>query len=146
MKKVIIAGGRDFNDKEQMRIGVGKVLLGKENPNNLFNTKPFYKVTLITGKAEGADALGEDLAKTEWHIPIEEYPAQWDDIEGKPKREIGKTKYGKKYWKGAGHARNRQMAEVADILIAFWDGRSRGTHNMIKEALDYGLEVHVFRY
>lgn len=38
------------------------------------------------------------------------------------------------------------MAQLADVLVAFWDGKSRGTRNMIDEALRSGLEVHVFRY
>ena len=38
-----------------------------------------------------------------------------------------------KHGKAAGPIRNRQMAEYADCLIAVWDGKSRGTKNMIDE-------------
>ena len=57
------------------------------------------------------------------------FPADWD-----------------KYGKRAGYLRNVQMAEYADALLAFWDGESRGTKNMIDEALSRGLKVGVKRY
>jgi hypothetical protein len=36
--------------------------------------------------------------------------------------------------KAAGLKRNQQMANDADALIAFWDGKSRGAKNMIQFA------------
>ena len=42
--------------------------------------------------------------------------------------------------------RNRQMAENADALIAYWDGESRGTKNMIDQARKAGAEVKIVRY
>lgn len=50
-------------------------------------------------------------------IPIERYPADW-------------TKYGR----GAGPLRNREMAEKADAALVIWDGVSRGSKSMIREA------------
>ena len=38
------------------------------------------------------------------------------------------------------------MAENADALIAFWDGESRGTKNMIEEATALNLAVRVKLY
>ena len=38
------------------------------------------------------------------------------------------------------------MAEVADALIAFWDGQSRGTKSMIDLAKRKGLQLAVVRY
>ena len=53
----------------------------------------------------------------------------------------------KTYGKTAGPIRNKQMAEFASqqtgMLIAFWDGKSRGTGSMIRLAKEYGLEVHI---
>ena len=37
-------------------------------------------------------------------------------------------------------------ASGADALIAFWDGKSRGTKNMIDTATKRGLKVAVVRY
>lgn len=38
------------------------------------------------------------------------------------------------------------MSLVADGLIAFWDGRSPGTKNMIENAHKARLETHVYYY
>lgn len=38
------------------------------------------------------------------------------------------------------------MAEYADALIAFWDGKSKGTKNMIEEAEKRNLKVIVKNY
>ena len=83
---------------------------------------------IISGHARGADTLGEFYAK-EHGLKMELYPAEWD-----------------KYGRSAGPIRNRQMAEAADALIAFWDGKSRGTKNMIETAKKLNLHVDVFTY
>ena len=46
----------------------------------------------------------------------------------------------------AGPLRNEKMARVADALIAFWDGKSRGTKNMIDLANMKGISVRIVRY
>ena len=38
------------------------------------------------------------------------------------------------------------MARYADALLAYWDGESRGTKNMIELAKGNGLKVGVFQY
>jgi len=53
---------------------------------------------------------------------------------------------GKKYGNAAGPIRNKQMAEYADALVAVWDGKSRGTKNMIDTAISMGLDVKVLNY
>ena len=47
-------------------------------------------------------------------IPIKEFPANWQE-----------------FGRAAGPIRNGEMADYADALIAIWDGRSRGTADMI---------------
>ena len=86
---------------------------------------PFEITEIISGNARGADSLGEWYA-AENEIQVRVYPANWS-----------------KYGKPAGYIRNKEMAEVADALIAFWDGKSKGTKHMIDIALDKGLEVIV---
>ena len=51
-----------------------------------------------------------------------------------------------KYGKRAGPIRNKEMADYADTLIAFWDGQSRGTKNMIETARSQNLNVIVVGY
>lgn len=83
---------------------------------------------IVSGGAKGADALGETYAKSN-NIPLHVFKANWDA-----------------HGKAAGPIRNREMAKYADALIAFWDGVSRGTGNMITEATNAGLKTHVLHY
>lgn len=84
--------------------------------------------TVLSGGASGADTIGEQYAEV-CDIPIERHLPNWDA-----------------FGKSAGPIRNADMAERADTLVAFWDGKSRGTKDMIQRALKLGLEVHVIRY
>ncbi len=112
---VIIAGSRDFNDYD---------LLCAKCDHLFQNKKP---TAILCGKARGADTLGERYAK-EHGIPVEYYPAEWDH-----------------FGKSAGYIRNEQMAMNADALIAFWDGKSRGTKHMIDLADQYRLLKRVIQ-
>lgn len=84
-----------------------------------------HRVIIVSGHAHGADTLGERFAK-EQGLTVELHPAKW--------RALGK---------GAGMIRNAEMARASDALIAFWDGKSRGTAHMISFAKRRGLEVSV---
>ena len=98
------------------------------------DNRPKDTVKIITGTARGADKLGEQYAKIA-HYELSKFPADWD-----------------KLGKRAGYVRNAEMAKFAveddsyGVLIAFWDGQSRGTKHMIDLAKRYGLEVHVVNY
>ena len=115
--KIIIAGGRDYEDYEELEDCVSSIV--ESLPG---------KLEIVCGMAKGADQLGKQFAD-EYHIPAKIFPADWYQ-----------------HGRAAGPIRNRQMAKYADILIAFWDGKSKGTNGMIHDALHEGLEVHVFRY
>ncbi len=82
---------------------------------------------VICGRARGVDTLGEQWA-AENNLPVEYFYPQW-------------TLLGKR----AGMVRNVEMAQVADALVALWDGKSRGTAHMIQTAARFGLVVAVFR-
>lgn len=119
-KRIIIAGSRDFSDYE---------LLKKE-------TKKYADrdSEIVSGTARGADRLGERFA-AENELNVKRFPANWE------------------FWgKRAGYIRNEQMARYASedgylgVLVAFWDGASRGTKSMIQLANRYNLEVHIVRY
>jgi len=74
-------------------------------------------LTVLSGCATGADTIGKNVSiELGWREP-ELFPAEW-----------------KKYGLAAGPIRNRLMAETATHLIAFWDGESRGTKDMISVA------------
>lgn len=117
--KVIIAGGRHFSNYELLKEKCDYYLQHKLQEG---------RVVIISGHATGADALGERYAK-ERGLSLDAHPADWN-----------------KHGKAAGPIRNAEMAEVADALIAFWDGVSRGTKNMIDTAKSKGLKVAIVRY
>lgn len=136
--KVIVAGGRDFTNYSMLKGGL----------DFFFHKKiaEGYEIEIVSGCAKGADRLGEHYSKVVFNKEATKFPAPWDDIEGKPEHEIGYTKNGKPYWKVAGHVRNSQMADYADAAIVFWDGKSTGSANMIKQAKAKGLKVRKFIY
>lgn len=116
MIKVIIAGGRDFNDYQELCSFCD------------FMLSSMTDIEIVSGTANGADSLGEQYA-TERGYLIKQFPADWD-----------------KYGKSAGYKRNAQMAEYADALIAFWDKKSRGTKHMIDLAKETKLKVRISFY
>ena len=117
--RVIIAGSRNFNNYE---------LLKKECDAFLLDKKEKYNIIIISGGARGADFYGEKYAQDEG-FSLEVFPANWN-----------------KFGKSAGFRRNEQMAEVADALIAFWDGKSNGTKHMIEIMENKKLLVRVVNY
>ena len=111
--KVIIAGGRKFNDYDLLCQNCDKALSLQT------------EIEIVSGTANGADKLGEKYANEKGY-KIKKFPADWD-----------------KYGKSAGYKRNEEMAKYADSLIAFWDGKSKGTKHMIDLAKRYSLNVKV---
>ncbi|MDY6291110.1 MAG: DUF2493 domain-containing protein [Succiniclasticum sp.] len=120
--RIIVAGGRDFTDYALLSQTLDAVL----------EKYTFYEVQIVSGCCRGADALGEHYAK-EHRIPVKRFPADW-----------------LQYGKVAGPIRNREMAEYASegegVLVAFWDGKSRGTASMIRIAEKAGLQIKTITY
>lgn len=101
--KVIIAGSRDFSNYDMLK-----------NYIDNYRKEVSEIEEIVCGCARGADTLGKRYA-IENNIKVVEFPAKWD-----------------MYGKSAGYIRNEEMSKYADGLIAFWDGKSKGTKNMIE--------------
>ncbi len=114
--RVIIAGGRDFSDYAE---------LSKYCDYILQNQK---EIEIVSGTANGADKLGEKYAEEKGYL-LKLFPADWGGL-----------------GKAAGYIRNEEMAKYADALIAFWDGKSKGTMHMINLAKEYNLKIRIYRY
>lgn len=112
--RTVIAGSRSCNDIE--------ILL------KAIDNCPWTITSIVCGKAEGADSLGEAYGLLNF-IPIHEFPADWNTL-------------GRK----AGPIRNEQMAKNADCVIVLWDGESSGAGHMIRMALKYELPLLVYEY
>ena len=117
MFKVIIAGSRTFNDYELLKNFADYKL------KNIHDN-----IEIVSGGAKGADTLGEQYARERGYI-IKVFPANWNE-----------------QGKAAGYIRNTEMARYADALIAFWDGKSRGTRHMIETAKALHLKVGVQKF
>lgn len=83
MYRLIIAGGRDFNDFTLAEKEIKEFLKGKR-PS---------EIEVISGGAKGADSVGERFAR-KYKCKLTKMPAEW-------------KKYGNK---SAGVIRNREMA------------------------------------
>lgn len=115
--KIIIAGGRSFNDYELLERECDRIIGNYDG-----------EIIIVSGTAKGADKLGEHYAFNRGY-QVEHHPADWDN-----------------YGKAAGYRRNREMAQCSDALIAFWDSESKGTSHMIDLGDEYKLKVFVIRY
>jgi hypothetical protein len=79
--------------------------------------------TIVSGGARGVDTWAAEAAARHG-LQTVEIPADWD-------------RHGKK----AGMLRNEIVVREAAIVIAFWDGKSRGTANSIEWAHKLGRSL-----
>lgn len=86
---------------------------------------PPETTVIISGGAKGIDTLAEIYA--EQH-----------NIE----KIIMKPNY-KKFGKFAPLKRNEEMVDIADRIVIFWDGKSKGTRYTLKYALKSGKPIQV---
>ena len=113
--KLIIAGSRGYKNYDFLQHTLNTQFAKIGDPSEI-----------VHGNAYGVDTMGGYYA-LKYKIPQKKFIPDWD-----------------KYGKAAGPIRNTQMADYADALFAFWDGKSRGTKNMIDTAKSKGLKVTVF--
>lgn len=83
---------------------------------------------IVSGGAQGADAVGKAIAKKA-NIPYREFPAEW-----------------KVYGRSAGMKRNVDIINACDEVLAFWDGQSRGTAHSLSLARSKGKVVHIHTF
>jgi hypothetical protein len=90
-----------------------------------YTNKPFVEAfvrhlsegsVVISGGADGPDSWAEDAARSRG-LQVITYIPDWEGL-------------GKK----AGVVRNQKIVDEAEVLIAFWDGQSKGTADSIRRA------------
>ena len=118
MFNLLVSGGRDFNNYQLL----------KEKLNYYLSNKNKEDIIILSGHAKGTDTLAEYYA-SETGIKLEIFPANWDE-----------------YGKSAGFIRNAEMINKADALIAFWDGKSKGTKHAIDLAKKKNIRVVIVNY
>ena len=85
------------------------------------------RASIITGSASGVDAAATKAGRARG-IPVHVLPASFDELADATRSA----------------ARNQRLVDACDVLVAFWDGASKGTRATVDRALDSGKEVHVF--
>lgn len=127
--RIIVAGGRRFDDYELLKDSLDSYINKERSKGYTGN------IEIVSGRAIGTDRLGERYAE-EHKLDCAKFEAEW-------------FKLGRR----AGIVRNGQMADYAakdsdnrGVLFAFWNGSSKGTKNMIDQAEEHKLEIHIVRY
>ena len=108
--KVVVCGTRTFEDYKTLCQVLDRLLQG-------MNVS-----AIITGGCKGADELAKRYCIDRGYYH-QEIKADWSLL-------------GRK----AGPIRNSRMAKIGNCTFAFWDGKSRGTLDMIKKAKDHKHE------
>jgi len=112
--RVAIIGSRDIQGKEEYWY------------NKICEKVPINCTEIVSGGAEGIDALGRRYAK-EHGLLYKEFPPE----------------YGR-YGKSAAFIRNAQIVEYAHFVLAFWDGKSRGTADTVIKCCQLNKPVEIF--
>lgn len=115
-KRIVVAGCRNYENYEEAKEYIEYCISEIKNK---------YKLVFVSGGCRGADVIGERFAIQKGY-KIERYLAEWD-----------------KHGKSAGPKRNEKMAQIADFVICFWDGKSRGTKSMVDLAHKYNKALRI---
>ena len=84
---------------------------------------------VLHGDCRGADRIAGQAAK-DLGLAVQTMPADWE-----------------RYGKSAGFRRNEAMMDTnPGLVLAFWDGESKGTAHTIGLARKRGIPVHVEEY
>lgn len=102
--KLAIVGSRTFNDYKKLR----------EVTSTFFRFQDIEAI--ISGGASGADSLGEKFAE-DLGLPLRRHLPDWN-----------------KNGKSAGFLRNQNIVDDCDVVLALWDGHSKGTEDTIAKA------------
>jgi hypothetical protein len=113
--RLIIAGSRTIEPSDE---NLNKVIPWLDKI-----TTGHKVVYILNGCADGADLIGHMYAVLRG-IQEVKYAADWE-----------------LYGKAAGPKRNELMAQNADALALIWDGKSRGSKNMLENARKYNLKI-----
>ena len=147
MLSLIIAGTRTFNDYRFFRDKCNHLL---KNYLKFDTGKYRYnpQIEIISGSAKGPDSMAIDYAIYNF-ITYKEFPAKWDDLDVNH-CVIRTNSFEKKYNLLAGTNRNIEMKDYAirngnGALLAFFDGKSKGTSHMIEISEKAGMNVRIVK-
>lgn len=111
-----IIGSRDFTNFDFLDKKVNELLPKQDND-----------IVIVSGGARGTDLLAEKFAD-KYGYEKDIYRAKWH-IHGKC----------------AGYLRNHDVVKNSDFIIAFWDGISKGTYNVVRLAKLNNKPIKIIR-
>jgi YspA, cpYpsA-related SLOG family len=112
--RILVCGSRRWKDRNAIIYRLADI------------SPPLDEVVIVHGNAGGADRIAHQEAQ-KLGLLVEPHPADWE-----------------RYGKRAGFIRNVEMLESGiDLVIAFWDGASRGTQHTMDEAAKREIPVEV---
>jgi len=115
MVNIAVVGSRNYINKQF----IYKVL-------DKFISNLNLDVILVSGGARGVDTISKEYAISR-NINIIEFKADWN-----------------KYGKSAGFIRNADIINKANIVFAFWDGKSSGTKDSINKSIKQNKHLVVY--
>ena len=115
-----VVGSRSFHDYEVLEYEIDKIFRGKKR------AEPNRNMCIVSGGARGADRLAKRYADEHEDVEYIEYKPDWEA-----------------HGKRAGFMRNVEIVKESNMVLAFWNGKSKGTkHTMgIAQSLDKRLKV-----
>lgn len=131
--RLIVAGGRDFTDKDY----------GYKALSFMLKNYTQGEILIVDGGATGADRIGREYAIING-IDYETFEADWKDLTKTPCK-IKSNSYGR-YNCLAGLVRNKEMGDIASHAVVFWDGESTGSNHMIEYMKELDKPVKIFNY
>ena len=112
--RVAIVGSRNIENNEEYWYG------------KICGSVPRNCTEIVSGGADGIDTLARRYAE-EYGLLFKVFPPEYD-----------------RYGKSAVFIRNLQIVEYAHIVIAFWDGKSKGTADTIIRCYQLDKPVEIF--
>jgi len=117
-----------MDDRLRVAVVGGRDFKDEQQLKNVLDELNPRPTQIISGGAKGADTLAKKYADSN-NIICTVVPARWE-----------------LYGRAAGPIRNKEIVRLSDMVVAFWDGKSRGTKNTINTAKQYRKTLAVHNY
>ena len=114
--RITIGGCRDFEDFEFFKTHLDTIIAQLNLDSDII---------ILSGHCRGTDFLAERYA-VDNGFSLELFPAKWQQ-----------------YGRSAGVIRNREMVLQSDLVIVFWDGKSKGTKNLINNTVELSKPLQI---
>jgi len=123
MFNLAVIGSRSFKDYETLEYEIDRIFNRKKVD------RPDRNMCIVSGGARGADRLAKRYADEHPEVEYVEHPADW-----------------KTHGKKAGMIRNLDIVKDSHAVLAFWNGKSKGTKHTLGLAQTLGKNIKVVRF